>query len=187
MKKLQKHFYILQELSHESRQTWFTKSNYRRAAAADLKVGISAACNFGSRPWQQVPRLGNVAEHYNAQTLPAWFAPALLYDPEAWANRLTGPGPLLLTGMRGCGKTMLLRSLEWPARIAPQKNENSNIVQRRVASEPYLGIFASCAALHVNPGSDTLAHPLPRLFLAFCLEILRNIQISESQNIGKVN
>jgi serine/threonine protein kinase len=60
----------------------------------DMKKAIHDAYSFGERPWNQPVRLGSISEHYNAQTLPSWFAPELLHDPKGrWAKRLMGPGP----------------------------------------------------------------------------------------------
>jgi hypothetical protein len=154
----------------------------------DMKSMISAAYQFGDRPWNQPVRLASVAEHYNAQTLPAWFAPALLYDPDgSWAKRLSGPGPQLLAGMRGCGKTILLRSLEWIARAHQSESEGQSDVIERLENDRFLGLFVSCAALLGSPRPGSIQVPLHRLFLAFSREVVRNLHACELIGIGKID
>ena len=154
----------------------------------DMKSRIVAACQFGDRPWNQPVRLASVVEHYNAQTLPSWFAPALLYDPDGlWARRLSGPGPQLLAGMRGCGKTILLRSLEWIARAHKREGETAHQVIRRLKSDRFLGLFVSCAALLGSPRTAQIQVPLHRLFLAFAREIARNLHDCELMNLGIID
>lgn len=164
------------------------KGRDREPTPEDMKGSIYNAWSFGERPWIQPVRLGSLSEHYNAQTLPAWFAPALLYDPEGrWAARLTGAGPQLLTGMRGCGKTILLRSLEWSARTYRRTEEDEIAVSARVSKDRFLGLFVSCAALLSGPRSEGLDLPLHRLFLAFCREVVRDVQVCELQAVGEVD
>lgn len=160
----------------------------REPTPEDMKASIYNAWSFGERPWLQPVRLGSLSEHYNAQSLPAWFAPALLYDPDGrWAARLTGAGPQLLTGMRGCGKTILLRSLEWAARTYRWSGEDEAAVRARAAKDSFLGLFVSCAALLSGPRSEGLDLPLHRLFLAFCREVVRDVQVCELQTVGEVD
>lgn len=160
----------------------------RAPAPNDFKESIYGAWAYGERPWSQPVRLGSVGEHYNAQSLPAWFAPELLHDPDGrWTSRLTGAGPQLLTGMRGCGKTILLRSLEWSARTHMQPGEAPDSVTARVADDRFLGLFVSCAALLRKARAEALDVPVHRLFLAFCREVVLNVQICELKRIGEVD
>lgn len=160
----------------------------RAPKARDMKAAIQGAYSFGVRPLAQPVHLGSVSEHYNAQTLPALFAPELLYDPgERWARRLMGPGPQLLVGMRGCGKTILLRSLEWSARLHRRNTETDNDVVNRVRRDKFLGLFVSCASLQRTPRATTLEFPLHRLFLAFTLEVVRDLQLCDLLNLGKID
>ena len=160
----------------------------RAPKASDMKAAIIGAYRFGVRPWSQPVRLGSISEHYNAQTLPSWFAPQLLYDPgERWGRRLMGPGPQLLVGMRGCGKTILLRSLEWVARLHPREGETPEGTIERVRGDSFLGLFVSCASLHQSPKSETLEFPLHRLFLAFAREVIRNVQACELEGVGEID
>src|SRR5262249_7490066 len=64
-------------------------------------------------PWRDPGALPRFGEAYNAATLKSWYVPKLLVDPGGdWRRRISSSGPQLITGMRGCGKTMLLRALE---------------------------------------------------------------------------
>jgi serine/threonine protein kinase len=160
----------------------------RAPKATDMKAAIQGAYNFGVRPWAQPVHLGSISEHYNAQTLPPWFAPELFYDPdERWGRRLVGPGPQLLVGMRGCGKTILLRSLEWSARLHKRKGESDDEVASRVKSDKFLGLFVSCASLQRSPRAKTLEHPLHRLFLAFSREVVRDVQLCDLLGLGTID
>jgi len=60
-------------------------------------------------PWAEPLRLLNFSDSYNAQTLKPWYIPSLLVDPDnQWLNKISGSGPMVVTGMRGCGKTRSL-------------------------------------------------------------------------------
>jgi len=109
-----------------------------------MKEMVREAYYYAQRPFDVPVLLPSISTHYNVRTLPPSFAPELLYDPSGrWAGRLQGPGPQLLFGMRGCGKTILLRSLEWPARLRPRKTSGSALetpqdVAQRVTDERFL-------------------------------------------------
>lgn len=160
----------------------------RRPTASDMKTSINQIYAFGERPWSQPVRLGFVAEHYNAQSLPPWFAPELLIDPQGeWTKRLSGPGPTLVAGMRGCGKTILLRSLEWTARVHPRRGEDLGAVRARVGEDRFLGLFVSCSALLRRPRSEPPDVPLHRLFLAYAREVVRDVHACELEELGTID
>jgi serine/threonine protein kinase len=164
------------------------KDPARSPTAADMKSAIEGAYRHGIKPWSQPVRLDSVMSHYNALTLPSWFAPELLYDPgERWARRLTSPGPQLLTGMRGCGKTILLRSLEWVARLHCRSGETTEQALLRAKTDSYLGLFVSCASLLQTPRSTAPVKTLERVFLAFARELVRNLQLCEVDRVGKID
>lgn len=82
----------------------------------DLIASIRSAFVAASSPWKKpadgLPRFG---DSFNAQTMRPWFVPRLLVDPGGeWQRRIESSGPLVITGMRGCGKTMLLRRAAVP-------------------------------------------------------------------------
>jgi hypothetical protein len=96
-------------------------------------------------PWRQTLNLINFKDSYNAQTLAPWFVPSLLVDDDdKWISEICNKGPQVITGMRGCGKTMLLRAVQFHARVIPrdqeEKNDSSKIVTR-FKQEGYLGLY----------------------------------------------
>lgn len=105
------------------------------------------------RGWAQPLRLSSFSSHRNAQTLESWHVPNLMVDPdEKWLAELNTGGPVVITGMRGCGKTMLLRSLELHARIISAQNTSDDdaIAKETLIRDGYLGIWAS--ARHLGDG-----------------------------------
>lgn len=152
---------------------------HREPEPADMIGTIQNAYSFGARPGSQPVSLRSVGEHFNAQSLPAFFARDLLYDPsdQRWSRRLMSAGPLLMAGMRGCGKTMLFRSLEWTARLHRDD----------AATDQFVGVFVSCASLLRKPRSEVPDAPLQRLFLAFAREIVRDVHECELRGVGEVD
>ncbi len=129
------------------------------------------------RPWREPLILKTFSASYNAQTMHAWHVPQLLVDPaEQWLNRISAPGPQVITGMRGCGKTMLLRALQFHARAAGRDNESNGDILQRLKRDNYVGLFVSAQRLLSRLGdSDTSSEPKPfeRLFVTFGLEAAR--------------
>ncbi len=101
--------------------------NARQPNPEELITQIEEAYYRASRhwqPWNAPLTLRGFGDHYNAQTLESWNVPRLLVDPEGrWLTEVSKPGPQIITGMRGCGKTMLLRTLDIHARAAKRDNE----------------------------------------------------------------
>lgn len=128
------------------------------------------------RPWRRPLVLRTFNASYNAQTLDAWHVPQLLVDPEgAWLAKISAPGPLVMTGMRGCGKTLLLRAVQFHARAARHLEEGDDAVIDRVVSDNYVGLFVSAQRL-LNVGQSTESQTrdlFPRLFVAYALEAAR--------------
>lgn len=128
------------------------------------------------RPWRTPLVLKTFNASYNAQTLDAWHVPQLLVDPEgAWLARISAPGPLVMTGMRGCGKTLLLRAVQFHARAARHADESDADVMTRLAKDNYVGLFVSAQRL-LNVGQSTESQTkdlFPRLFVAYALEAAR--------------
>lgn len=148
----------------------------------DLIALIYAAFDVASSPWKE-PTGGLRAfdESYNAQTLRAWFVPQLLVDPAGWQKRLEVAGPQVITGMRGCGKTILLRSLQFHARgsLAVQREaQTGKSAAETLAEDGYVGLYVSCTRLLDRLGSPSaeLHEPYARLFLVYAREALRALR-----------
>ena len=111
-----------------------------------------------------------------AQTLDAWHVPQLLVDPDgAWLAQISAPGPLVVTGMRGCGKTLLLRAIQFHARAARQRGETDAEVLLRLKRDNYVGLFVSAQRLlDVENRSTSICSDLfARLYVAYSLEAAR--------------
>ena len=129
------------------------------------------------RPWKDPLTLRSVGDHYNAQTLESWHVPQLLVDPEdRWVSQIAKPGPQIITGMRGCGKTMLLRSLDIHARATKRDHdETSKQVLARLKQDQFVGLFVSAQRL-LDLRSQSLykiEHRLSRLFVCYALQAAR--------------
>ncbi|MCM2453557.1 ORC-CDC6 family AAA ATPase [Agrobacterium vitis] len=100
------------------------------------------------RPWRNNLVLRRFEESFTAQTREAWYVPELLVDPDGnWIKRVSAPGPLIMTGMRGCGKTMLLQSVQFHARATLRGQETDAQAIRRITSDGYVGLFVSAQRL----------------------------------------
>lgn len=141
---------------------------------------IKTAFNYSISPWRDIPpKLIRFNDAYNAQVLRPWFIPYLLVDPNnKWLSRVSIKGPQIITGMRGCGKTMLLSALQLHARAIPldedEKSDNSKII-KRLEDDKYIGLYVSTTKLLDTTGKPEteINEPYTRLFLAFGLEALR--------------
>ncbi|SFO33171.1 hypothetical protein SAMN05428984_3416 [Sphingomonas sp. OK281] len=129
------------------------------------------------RPWRNQTILRTFAESYNAQTLNAWYVPQLIVDPDgAWLKKVSSPGPLVMTGMRGCGKTMLLHSLQFHARAAVLPKEEDVDALTRVTEDGYVGLFVSAQRLiPVDPRADrpSTEELFARLLVAYAAQAAR--------------
>jgi len=130
-----------------------------------------------SSPWREAPKLRRFNDAYNAQTLAPWFVPYLMVDPEGkWLTQISIAGPQVITGMRGCGKTMLLRALQFHARATIPNGENTTAgILRQLREDGYMGLYASSTRLLDVAGSreQPLTAPYTRLLLVYALEALR--------------
>jgi hypothetical protein len=153
--------------------------NQRPPEFAILRERIRQAHDFVASPWKEPPPLRSIGDSYNAQTLHPWFVPKLLVDPdERWREAISVQGPQVITGMRGCGKTMLLRALMFHARAAAyQENVPSEEIGRCLSDDKYVGLYVSCNRLLDPLGStDQLHQPEARLFVAYAREALRAVR-----------
>lgn len=156
-----------------------TTENQRQPSAEDIVRQIRAEYRQVAEPWR--PWRGDLIlrrfeESYNAQTMDAWYVPQLLVDPEnTWVDRVSAPGPLVMTGMRGCGKTMLLHSVQFHARAALRPSETETDAVGRVSQDRYVGLFVSAQRLipmrgEVTPSSEQL---FARLVVAYAAAAAR--------------
>ena len=155
--------------------------NQRTPDSADYVSQIQDAYHRVSehwRPWRQTLSLQTFGASYNAQTLQAWHVPDLLVDPDGdWLSALCEPGPQVITGMRGCGKTMLLRALQFHARAAQRAQETNADILARLRNDRYVGLFVSAQRLLDQLGARgaTVGDPFARLFVAYGLEAVRAV------------
>lgn len=130
-----------------------------------------------SRPWRSPMALKKFGDHYNAQTLDSWHAPHLLVDPDGtWITEVAKPGPQIVTGMRGCGKTLLLRSLDFHARAAYSRvDESPADTLDQLRRDGFVGLFVSAQRLLDLKEHSLLKieHRLTRLFIHFALQAVR--------------
>ena len=144
-------------------------------------------------PWLQKLSLTRLTDKINAQTLSSCFVPQLLIDPDdQWIEKISISEPQLITGMRGCGKTMLLKALDVHARL----NTNNTF---DFQSDTYIGIMANCREFYQLP--NIKSEGITKLLLLYSIEILRaarhvrdidstkvkkNFHISVSQALEKI-
>lgn len=154
--------------------------NQRTPSAADVIAEIREQYHRTAeawRPWRNQTILRTFAESYNAQTLNAWYVPQLIVDPDgAWLKKVSSPGPLVMTGMRGCGKTMLLHSLQFHARAAVLPKEEDADALKRVTEDGYVGLFVSAQRLiPVDPRADrpSTEELFARLLVAYAAQAAR--------------
>jgi len=144
-------------------------------------------------PWRQTLSLRNFKDSYNAQTLAPWFVPSLLVDDDdKWISEISNRGPQVITGMRGCGKTMLLRALQFHARAIPRdpdEEKDSKSIIHRLKREEYLGLYVSCTRLLDKLGDQDqpLHEPFARLFLAYALEAINALRHLKELDRSTIN
>lgn len=130
--------------------------------------------NLSYSPWKKEFTLNRLNEGINAQTIHSCHMPLLLVDPEeSWLNKISISGPQIITGMRGCGKTMLLNSLDIHARLFGQGNkETSEEKIKRIEDDQYIGIVTSCRNL-VNYKNETYSKMIDRLVWLYAIQAIR--------------
>lgn len=153
--------------------------NLRLPNTGDLIDQIREAYYRASHPWlpwRQTLNLKSFSDHYNAQTLESWNVPALLVDPDnRWLLEVSRPGPQIITGMRGCGKTMLLRAMDIHARASQSHGKDSAQILDQIKNDRFVGLFASAQRLldlRQQPVAS-IEDRLTRLFVAYSLQAVR--------------
>ncbi len=153
----------------------------------DLINQIRDTYHQHTNPWQQELVLKSFDDAVNAQSLSPWHVSSLFVDKDnAWAKKISVKGPQVITGMRGCGKTMLLRALEFHARLMPQngdeKDSPNNVIERLMSSsERYIGLYISCVKLldfNALKGSEykEIFEPYSKLLIGFAIQAIHSIR-----------
>lgn len=154
--------------------------NIRLPNIDDLIKPVYDAYNTAAHPWKPWRNsliLRGFGDHYNAQTLDSWDVPQLIVYPDTrWLDEITKPGPQIITGMRGCGKTMLLRSLDIHARAtAKNDQESSEQILERIRSDKFVGLFVSAQRLLGLRSQSLLKleYRVSKLFISYALQAAR--------------
>ena len=150
--------------------------NIRTPNYHDFIDQIYGAFVGASSPWRRPVGLRRLNDAYNAQTLHPYFVPRLLVDPGGeWLSAISVGGPQVITGVRGCGKTMLLRALEFHARISGSSDQPDGINIDSLQRDGYVGLYLSARRLLDALGNPTgeLHEPHARLLLGFARQGVR--------------
>lgn len=156
--------------------------NQRTPDFGDIIQLIDDGYYHVSSPWETPPKFKRFNDSYNSQTLHPWFINRLLVDPDGrWLASVSTPGPQVITGIRGCGKTMLLRALQFHARISLEipptvgQGDIAKMVLAGLKRDGFVGLYVSCNRLldALGDPSRRLHEPYARLYLAYAREALR--------------
>lgn len=166
----------------------------RIMTVADVQRAMRAAIAAAEEPWRQPLSLARFSDAYNAQALESWHVPELWFDPEdKWLGVTRARGPQVITGMRGCGKTMLLRALHFHAR-APRtagKQDSGEPDGSFLGGDEFVGVYSSCQKL-LNPqdqshgASSTVPLPFERLFVAYLRDAVQVLKHLRSLDVRTV-
>lgn len=171
----------------EEKADYFKPSiiHQKQLSYSDIIHQIEDTVYSQTNPWQQRLTLKSFDDAVNAQSLRPWYIPSLIVDRNNnWLNRISTRGPQVITGMRGCGKTMLLRALEFHARIGNQsENEKQSIIkiEERLKNDGYLGLYVSCMKLLDFDTNNTkknieIFEPYSKLFIAYAIQSIYAIR-----------
>ena len=149
----------------------------REPPYAELIRRIQEGYGRSSSPWKAPSELTSFSESYNAQTLHPSFVRRLLVDPDGeWLPMVSGKGPQVITGIRGCGKTMLLKALQSHSQISHHVERSADVDEAiaNIRQEGYLGLYVPTNRLLDTLGSSRkpVHEPYARLFVAYALEAL---------------
>jgi hypothetical protein len=147
-----------------------------RISLRDCEQWLIEESSSSISPWKPPGKLRRFNDAFNAQTMHSWFVPRLLVDPDdEWLSSVSTPMPTVISGIRGCGKTMLLRALQFHAR-ASEDEGGVDAVKGRLQADNYVGLYVSCNRLLDAPGGpqEQIVHePYARLFIAYAREALQ--------------
>jgi hypothetical protein len=153
--------------------------NIRTPDYEDFIAQVRQAYTEASSPWRPPSGLRRLNDAYNAQTLHPCFVPKLLVDPGGeWLAAVSTGGPQVITGVRGCGKTMLLRALQFHARLSAHQEAvgvSKASVSGLIKGDGYVGLYLSARRLLDALGSKvgSLHEPYARLLVGYAREGVR--------------
>lgn len=176
--------YRLASLFQDRAKLLYPASEFQRTPNFDEIIESIKNCfNQQAFPWENPLKLLNFNDTYNAQTLEPWFVPSLLVDPDdQWLTRISGKGPLVITGMRGCGKTMMLRAVQFHARVSAAKLVEKQNVENQIEllkNEGFVGLYVSCKELLDKMGKaaeEPIHQPYSRLFIWYGIESIKALR-----------
>ncbi|RZJ47906.1 MAG: hypothetical protein EOO44_21810, partial [Flavobacterium sp.] len=122
-------------------------TNTRIPNFGDLIYDIKNTYRHVVDSWNETFTLQSFDYAYNAQTLKPNYVPALFVDPgNKFFNESVKPGPLIIYGMRGCGKTLLLLGLSFYSRISSlntdqYSNKGSLGIVERIKNDDFIGLY----------------------------------------------
>lgn len=122
------------------------------------------------------------------------YVVALFSDKFSWLGKIgDGESTILLTGPRGCGKTMILRSFRLRSLMAKQReDETAEQTRRRIATASCVGFFVSArlaVGLYRSLGEtpawlDSPVHSNSFFVLAFLQEIIDSFLYGAETDLG---
>ena len=149
---------------------------------SDLISDIKTNYYHVADPWNDTFTLKSFDYAYNSQTLKPTYAPALFVDPDGkFFKESIKPGPSIIYGMRGCGKTLLLLGLTFYSRISKENDDkysNQGIegIINRIINDGFIGLYINANKLLDYVGkqdNDSIYKPKERMYLRFSQEALR--------------
>lgn len=150
----------------------------------DLIYDIKSTYRHVVDPWNETFTLKSFDYAYNAQSLKPNYVPAIFVDPDnKFFNESVKPGPLIIYGMRGCGKTILLLGLTFYSRISSSNSDeysdkgSAGIIER-IVNDGFIGLYINANKLLdvVGKKDEKIYKPLERIYLRFSLEALRTLR-----------
>ncbi len=130
-----------------------------------------------TEPWHSRAKLRRINEYYNAQSLDPWYASHFYVDPDhEWIKSVCTKGPQLITGMRGCGKTILLKAIQFHARANHPDDTTPEQRIKRLENDEYVGLYVSSSRLTDIGINDKESDAVTILFLGFVKSALESIR-----------
>ena len=152
-----------------------TASDFPEISELIEMIKDSFRSNLSFSPWKKDFSLSKLNDGINAQTIPSCFVPQLLVDPDnSWITKISILGPQLITGMRGCGKTMLLHSIDVHARLRIEDDLGEQSRKYSIDNDIFVGISASCRDLLEL--EDISTDGLSKLLLIYSIQIIRAVR-----------